>query len=130
MFLIPLLLTFAIPSWSAARPVTVDQLHLMLADMQRANKTDQEVTTELHQVMLTQELTGAAPQSITPLLPGPLATVWPKANATAKINFLRWETVNGKPAADVVPNGDSFAARYTLRHILLTSEFKDYAEAK
>ncbi len=72
--LIALLLTFAIPSWSAARSVTVDQLHQMLADMQRANKTDQEVATELHQVLLTQELTGAALQSITPLLPGPLAT--------------------------------------------------------
>ena len=74
IILIALLLTLAIPSWSATRSITVDQLHQLLADMQHANKTDQEVTTELHQVLLTEELTGAALQSITPLLPGPLAT--------------------------------------------------------
>jgi len=72
--IIALLLILAIPAWSATRSLTVDQLRLLLTDLQRASKSDDQVATELKSVDLTEELTASTMQTFGNLVPGPLST--------------------------------------------------------
>ncbi len=61
------------PAW-AAKKVTVQQLKDMLSSMHTAKKTDAEVSTELKQIELTEELTRGTMNSLVEFVPGPLST--------------------------------------------------------
>ena len=63
------ILLAASPAW-AAKKITVAQLKEMMASMQQAKKADAEVATELKQVELTEELTSATMNGLSPLVPG------------------------------------------------------------
>jgi len=69
-----LLLVAASPAW-AARKISVEELKDLLVSLQRANKTDAEVATELKQVELTEELTRAAMNQVAASVRGPLSSV-------------------------------------------------------
>lgn len=57
----------------AARPVTVQELTQALASMHQSGKTDDEVSTRLKQLQLSEELTAAEASSLDQYLPGPLS---------------------------------------------------------
>jgi len=58
----------------AAKKVTVGQLEDLLRSLQRAQKADAEVATQLKQVELTQELTRSAMNNLVKYVSGPLST--------------------------------------------------------
>jgi hypothetical protein len=62
-------LILATPAW-AVRSITVEQLKEMLTTDQQAKKSDADVANELKQVVLTEELTTPAMNSLAPLVPG------------------------------------------------------------
>ena len=62
-------LTLATPAW-AARKLTVQQLNDLLVTEQQSKKTDEEVSSELKQIELTEELTRTAMNKIVALAPG------------------------------------------------------------
>jgi hypothetical protein len=64
------MLILATPAW-AARNITVEQLKELLTADQQAKKADADVANELKQVVLTEELTISALNSMAPLVPGP-----------------------------------------------------------
>ncbi|MDR3727205.1 MAG: hypothetical protein P4K86_09210 [Terracidiphilus sp.] len=67
------LLTVAAPAW-AGKKSTVQELKDTLIALQEARKGDEDVATQLKQVELSEELTRATMNSLTPYLPGPLST--------------------------------------------------------
>jgi hypothetical protein len=71
--LILLLLLGAVPA-RAAKKVTIEQLRDMLAAMQGAKKSDEEVAAALKQVELSEELTRSTMNGFVPLVPGRLST--------------------------------------------------------
>ena len=60
------------PAW-AARKFTVEELKQTLVSLQQARKGDEEVSTQLKQVELSEELTQSAGNALAPYLPGPLS---------------------------------------------------------
>jgi hypothetical protein len=68
-----LLLMVASPAW-AAKKITVQQLQDLLQSLHQANKTDEEVATELEQVELTEQLTKHTMDDVASLVPGSLTT--------------------------------------------------------
>lgn len=72
---IVLLLTLAMPAWSAtSKKISVQELKDLLTSLQAAKKSDDEVALQLKQVELTEELTAATMNSLSNLVPGPLST--------------------------------------------------------
>jgi hypothetical protein len=67
------LMMLASPAW-AAKKITVQQLKDLLVSLQQSKKTDAEVSTELRQVELTEELTRTMMNSLVDYVPGPLST--------------------------------------------------------
>jgi len=67
------LLMAASPAW-AAKKVTVQQLKDLLSSMHAARKTDADVSAELKQLELSEELTRGAMNSLVEFVPGPLST--------------------------------------------------------
>lgn len=63
------ILIAASPAW-AAKNVTVQQLKDILTADQQAKKTDAEVANDLKQVVLTEELTTAVMNGLSPVVPG------------------------------------------------------------
>jgi len=67
------MMMMAAPAW-AAKKVNVGQLEDLLRSLQRAQKADAEVATQLKQVELTQELTRSAMNNLVKYVSGPLST--------------------------------------------------------
>ncbi len=67
-----LLLAAAAPAW-AARKTTVLQLKDMLMALDQAKKNDEEVATQLKDIDLSEELTGATRRELDQYLPGTLS---------------------------------------------------------
>ena len=63
----------AMPAWGAKK-VTVQELRDMLVQMQQAKKTDEEVAATLKQVVLSEELTRTAMNSMVEYVPGKFST--------------------------------------------------------
>jgi hypothetical protein len=63
----------ASPAW-AAKKITVQELKEILVSLQQARKGDDEVSTQLKQVELGEELTRSAMKSLAAYIPGPLST--------------------------------------------------------
>jgi hypothetical protein len=61
------------PAW-AAKKITVQQLQDLLASLQQAKKTDEEVANALKQVELTEELTRSTMNSLAQYAAGPYTT--------------------------------------------------------
>lgn len=70
---IAVVLLTAMPAWGAKK-VTVQQLRDMLAQMQQAKKTDEEVAAALKQVVLSEELTRPTMNSLVGYVPGKFST--------------------------------------------------------
>jgi hypothetical protein len=66
------LLMAASPAW-AAKTVTVQQLKDLLVSMQQYNKSDEEISNQLKEIELNEELTGSEASSLKSYLPGPLS---------------------------------------------------------
>jgi hypothetical protein len=70
-----LLLAVSLPAFADAfKKVTVAQLSDILTGLQHANKSDEEVASELSGLELTEELTSATMHSMANLIPGPHST--------------------------------------------------------
>jgi tetratricopeptide (TPR) repeat protein len=70
-----LLLIVATPVWSASyKKMSVEEMRDMLTSLQHAQKSDDDVATQLKQIELTEELTAATMNSMAGLIPGPLST--------------------------------------------------------
>jgi len=71
-----LLLVAVAPSlWSASsRKMTVAELQDLLTGLHNSKKSDEQIANELKQIELTEELTGAAMNSMANLVNGPLST--------------------------------------------------------
>src|ERR1700760_2765178 len=67
------LIFVAVPAWPAKK-ITVAELTDMLKSMQQEKKVDQDVANALKQVVLTEELTRSAMNSLADYPPGPLTT--------------------------------------------------------
>jgi hypothetical protein len=63
----------ASPAW-AAKTITVQQLQQMLVALQQDKKSDADVAAALKQVVLTEELTRTAMNSLVQYVPGPYST--------------------------------------------------------
>ena len=64
----------SVPSWSAARKITVAELKDLLKTMQAQKKNDTDVSTALKQVQLSEELTRSTMNSLVEFVPGQLST--------------------------------------------------------
>ena len=70
-----LLLIAAAPVWSASyKKMSVEEMRDMLTSLQHAQKSDDEIATQLKQIELTEELTSATMNSMSGLVSGPLST--------------------------------------------------------
>jgi len=67
------LLVAASPAW-AAKKVTVQQLRDLLSSLHTAKKSDADVSSELKQVELTEQLDRTVMNSLVDYVPGPLST--------------------------------------------------------
>ena len=86
----------AMPAWGAKK-VTVQQLRDMLVQMQQAKKTDEEVASALKQVVLSEELTRPAMNSLVEYVPGKYST--------EQIYVLEARSVTLAPRRSVRPSG-------------------------
>lgn len=68
-----LLFFTASPAW-CAKTITVDQLEELLRSMQQEKRTDSEIATALKQVILSQELTRTAMNTLVRYAAGPMST--------------------------------------------------------
>jgi len=68
------LLVMAVSPARAAKKVTVQQLTDLLVSMQQSQKTDDEVSTRLKEIDLSEELTDSEVSSLKSQLPGPLSS--------------------------------------------------------
>lgn len=66
--------SLALPTWSAAKKITVAELKDMLAAMHRDKKSDADVATALKQVQLSQQLTRAVMNDMVQDVPGQQST--------------------------------------------------------
>ena len=71
---IALFLFAAIPGWSAAKKVTVAELQSMLQAMHKDNKSDADVALALKQVVMSEQLSRPAMNSLAADVPGPQST--------------------------------------------------------
>jgi hypothetical protein len=68
------LLMVASPAWADNNKITVQQLKDLLVAMQQGKKTDDDVSTRLKEIELSEELTAAAKLKLLFLSPGPLTS--------------------------------------------------------
>jgi hypothetical protein len=92
--LIIVVMLMAMPVWGAKK-VTVQQLRDMLAQMQQAKKTDDEVASALKQVVLSEELTPSTMNSMVEYVPGKFST--------EQIYVLEARSATLPPPADDLP---------------------------
>ena len=72
--LLALLLLVAVPGFSAAKKITVADLKDMLATMHTQNKSDEEVSNALKQIVLTEQLDRTTMNNFADQVPGTLST--------------------------------------------------------
>ncbi|HEY1209927.1 MAG TPA: hypothetical protein VGE85_11205 [Terracidiphilus sp.] len=68
------LLMLASPAWPANNKITVQQLKDLLVSMKQSNKTDEEVSTRLKDIDLSEELTAAVKSDLMFASAGPLTS--------------------------------------------------------
>ncbi len=89
-----ILLAAVVPTWANTK-VTVQQLKDLLVSMQQSKKTDAEAADQLKGIVLNEELTSSAANSLKGYLPGPLTSV--------QVEFLKDQSAFLAPPATDLP---------------------------
>jgi hypothetical protein len=103
------LCVFTAPAWGANKKITVQQLKDLLVTLQQRKKTDEEVSTQLKEIDLSEELTENAADSLESYLPG--------AHSAEQIEILKGQSAfHAPPAAEIptAPAPDAAAQKVIL----------------